>query len=478
MFLRYSLVIGRLGRACALLAAGVTLAACARETPGVRVDADLLAAPPPPAPPLSRFSVPLEYDFTPILRVVEESVPRTFGSIDSVRTMGDDKRKHYAFEATRGKFTTFADGRELHLRATISYQARGYYKPRIGPTLSAGCGGATERPRLVVELATPLTLTANWHLASRARLVSIAPASTEQRDRCDVSVLRYDVTDRVIGAARGALVGQLPRIDRKIAQVDLRSRFEEWWALLAKPIGLAEGVWLVLEPARLSMGKVAGHDRVLIVPVNLAARPRVVVSRDPPVPRATPLPPLAHDPVASGFHILLDGVLDYGALSRIVTGALAGRQFSEGGRSVTIRSVEVRPASRGRLALSVAFGGDAAGRLDLVGTPRYDAASREVSVPDLDYELETDSRLVNSYAWLRTDALRRTFRERAHVSADSALARGRSLLLAGLNRKVGDALTLSAAVDSTAVSGLYVTRDGLIVRAQATGHASVAIRQR
>src|SRR5213078_4607852 len=97
-------------------------------------------APPPSAAALSRFSVPLEYDVTAVLRVVDQAVPRTFGSMDSVRSMKDDPSKHYAFEATRGPFTAFALGREMHLRATIAYRARGYYKPRIGPTLSAGCG--------------------------------------------------------------------------------------------------------------------------------------------------------------------------------------------------------------------------------------------------------------------------------------------------------------------------------------------------
>ena len=108
----------------------------------------------------------------------------------------------------------FATGREMHLRATLAYQARGFYKPPLGPTISAGCGNAKERPRIVVELATPLSLTKDWHLVSNARLVAIKPASTEGRDRCDVGILHTDVTDRVIGAAQSALAKKLGDIDR------------------------------------------------------------------------------------------------------------------------------------------------------------------------------------------------------------------------------------------------------------------------
>src|SRR5689334_17200113 len=102
-------------------------AACSRETrapvrenPG---DTAISTAEEVAMPVVSRFQVPLAYDFTPILAVVERAVPKTFGSLDSVKQVGDDKRKHYAFLATRDTFTTFMRGQLVHLRTTISYRA-------------------------------------------------------------------------------------------------------------------------------------------------------------------------------------------------------------------------------------------------------------------------------------------------------------------------------------------------------------------
>jgi len=453
------------------------LLACTSDAAPRRTEAFADGAPAPSAPALSRFSVPLEYDVSAVLRLVDSIVPKTFGSMDDIRAVNGDSRKRYAFEATRGRFTAFASGREMHLRATFAYRARGYYKPPIGPTLSAGCGSATERPRIVVELATPLTLTPDWHLSTKARLVTIRPASTQDRDRCDVSLLDIDVTDRVIGAARPALVGKLPDIDRKVATVDLTGRVTEWWGLLNRPIRLTDSVWLALHPEQLHMGAVRGEARVLTVPVSLDARPRIVTGSQPRI-EAVPLPPLAKDTVADGFRIEMDGVVDYGTAARAVTSALAGRSFTRAGRSVTIEDVSVLPASRGRLLLAIAFVGDAAGRLQLIGTPRYRAAEGIVDVPDLDFDLETDSKLVSAYAWLRSDELRETIREKARVPVQPALDKGRALLLGGLNRKLGDAVTLSATVDSVAVKGLYVTRDALVVRAEARGQAGFAVKQR
>jgi hypothetical protein len=392
--------------------------------------------------------------------------------------VGTSARKRYAFEATRGPFRAVAVGSEVRLRTTLAYAARGYYKPPIGPTLSAGCGGKDERPRIVLELATPLSLTPDWHLVSHARLVRIEPASTEQRDRCDVGILHTDVTDRVLDAARSALTKQLPAIDRKVATVSLEGHVNDWWKMLARPIALTKGVWLTLQPEQLRMGTVSGEAKVLTVPVTLDARPRIVTGDEaPPVSPGGP-PPLAKDTMANGFRIAIEGIVDYGTANRALTAALAHRKLTKAGRSVTVQDVTVLPATRGRLLLELSFFGDASGRLRLSGTPKYDARRNEVSVPDLDYDLDTESKIVNAYEWLKSDELRAMMREKAHLSAAPALEKGRALLLSGLNRKLGDVVTLSATVDSVSVNGLYVTRDGLLLRAEATGQARVAVKQK
>lgn len=471
-------------RSCAarVFLAAVALLACAachKDAAVVTVNSDVLAAAPAPPPlPLSSFNAPVQYDFTPILDIVERVVPQSFGSLDSIHAVGGDRSKQYAYQATRGPFTAYASGPLLHLRSTVSYTARGYYKPPIGPTLSAGCGQDGERPRIVIDLETPITLTDNWHLKSHARLASLVPASTSDRDRCMVTIIHYDVTDQVIGAARSALTSHLTDIDRKISNVDLTHQFTEWWGILNRPIQLTDGVWLLLHPERLRVGDVSGTGHVLTVQAGLDARPRVVTGASQPQTDTIPLPPLSRDRSSGGFHVLLGGNVDYATATRAVTDALAGKAVTEAGRTVTVQSVTVSPAAAGRLALAVAFTGDAHGVLLFVGTPKYDVARGVLTVPDLDYDIATDNDLINAYAWLKSDALRSLFREKATVPVDPILDRGRALLTDGLNRKIGDAVTLSATVDSVGVIGLFVTRPGVVVRAEATGHAAMSVRQR
>jgi hypothetical protein len=329
-----------------------------------------------------------------------------------------------------------------------------------------------------VELATPLTLTNNWHLASKARIVSVEPASTEARDHCDVSILHKDVTEQVVVAARAGLSDQLPNIDRKVAAVDLTGRVTEWWGMLARPIMLSKDVWLTLGPERLSVGRVSGHSKILTVPVSLEAHPLIVNGPNEPVTLPPNLPPLGRDTTSGGYHIVLDGVVDYGTASHELSAALGTKSFTESGRTVKLVRVTVLPESKGQLALSVVFAGDVNGTLRLVGTPLIDHAHDVVTVPDLDFDLKSHNTLLRTYSWLKSDDLRAELRKRARIPVSPVLAKGRALLLEGLNRKIGDALTLSATVDSVAVRGLFVTRDGLIVRAEAKGQAGVKVKQK
>jgi hypothetical protein len=455
----------------------LALGACRRGQPDAV--ADLVdTAPAPPASAVSRFSVPLAFDFTAVLPAIERAVPRRFGSMDSIRALKTDPRKRYAFVADRTAFTTFAEGNELHIRTTLAYSAKVSYDPPVGPVISASCGQGDTRPRITVELATPLTLRPNWRLASRARLVSIGPTTFEGADKCSMSVLRLDMSDEVADAARTAITAKLAEIDRKIGEVSLEQRMTGWWQLLTQPIRVAEGVWLVLGAERLHSGRPSGRGRVLTIPVSLDAHPRIVMSARAPAIPDTPLPPLGRDTSRAGFRVTLDGTVDYAAASIALGAAFAGKTLERAGHTVRVTKVAVAPTDSGRVALDVTFAGDAAGTLRLTGKPVIDRAAREIAVPDLAFDLQSDNQLINAYSWLASDELRAMIRDRARIPVDSPMFRARDLLLQGLNRRIGTALTLSGTVDSVSLENLFVTRRALVVRAVASGHARVSIRPR
>jgi len=351
------------------LAALAVIVGCRHDPAPVRLDLPESAPPPPPAE-LSQFSAPLAYDFGAVLKIVDRAVPLTFGSMDSVRAVNGDGRRHYAFAAERSPFTAYAEGNLIHLRATVSYSARGFYKPALGPTVSGSCGTGRpdERPRVLIELATPLTLTNDWHLKSAASIVTVEPASNDKRDHCDVTFLHRDVTTQVVAAARAGLTAHLASIDQKVADVNLRERFAGLWALLETPIRVRNGVWLVLAPKRLAIGSVTGRAHVLTIPVTLDAQPAIVTSNDEPQVAMEPLPPLGHDGLARlrpklGHDLGAGGSVEQQAVLLERAGAQVGR------RHVAVRMAERDAHEYQRHRLPARSRNRHARALDRLGTP-------------------------------------------------------------------------------------------------------------
>jgi hypothetical protein len=457
----------------AALMVGIYLSSVLRTAPETPAHLSELDFAPVPPQTLSQLGASIQYDFRPLLAEVERVVPITFGSLDEYHLIGGDARRRFAFELVRSPFTIFMVGANVHLRANVSYAVRAVYNPPIGPTLRAGCGGR-ERPEVLLELVTPISISSDWRLRSRVRLSHLGPASAARTDRCLVSILRYDVTDLVIGSARDALQGYLAQIDSEVHRVDLSSQAREWWSELNRPIRLDDDLWLLLDPRELRAGRITGRGYTLSVEAALDAYPRIVAGSQP---AATPqgLPPLGSLNRTSGFVIVVDGAIDYGIASRQVTEEMFGRTISHSGRTVTVGQIVISPAPAGRLALNVGFSGDANGELRFVGTPVYSLETDQIIVPDLDYDLETDSPLINAVAWLRSDELRALFREHSVLPVAPVRERSHALLTSGLNRPIGEIARVAAVIDSVGVQGLYVTVDGLVVRGTARGTASVHV---
>src|SRR5215207_184341 len=262
-----------------------------------------------PTLPTSTLDIPLTYDLSPVVREVEKAVPRKFGNL-AERKQLSNKRIHIAYEATRGPFSVSLNGQTAYIGATVNYKGRGWYDQPLAPEISSSCGVSDTPPRARIGLATDLRITSDWKLRGKTRVSRVEAYSDEKRDQCRVTPLKIDVTERVLNATRTAIEAQRPMIDRKIASLNVRTRFENWWNLLQQPIQLTDSVWLVINPSAVRMGQAVGVKKTLVTALGFSASPNVVTGSRPMV-TTKPLPPLNPAAVGNGLHILIEGVIGY-----------------------------------------------------------------------------------------------------------------------------------------------------------------------
>ncbi len=442
------------------------------EAPAPRIQADTEPLEPARA---SSIAVPLGIPLARLVALLEDAVPREFGSMEERRELPDRDRTSLAFSLERSPIRASVEGRIARVETVLEYALRAYYDPPILPEVSGSCGtGDDGKRRLRVVIEAPLRLTEDWGLATSAELVTVEPPTDEDRDRCRVTFLGLDLTDRVVEGARSYLEQQERTVDSIAASLDLRPSFEAWWKTLREPVELADSVWLVVGPSNVRQGSFDGVGDSVWVELALDAFPSVVVGPRP-VADETPLPPLGTGTFEPGLDLIVEGRADWATLSGMLMDELAGTELQHEGRTVTVDSLRVYGIGGGRIALDVRVSGDLAARLFFTGTPELDPWNQVISLPDLDFDVATADLLIVAAAWMQRLGLRSLLRERATWDVAPLAAWLEGWLDEGLNRSFSDDLRVAGQVSSVIPREVYALRDHLLVRVAAHADARMYV---
>jgi hypothetical protein len=465
-----------------LAAASAASAACGRDVgraPQAKSSAAVAgaAAPPPELPP-SLVEAPVRYELAPAIDALERAVPRTIGNLEERRAVPGHDRLSYAFVAERAPFDVAVRGNTVTVSSIVSYHARGWLKPPIGPAISGACGKVgNDAPRVRIVLTSTVHLASDWTLRAHTRFPTVEPASADARDRCRVTLVNLDVTDKVVAAVRTGLEGKAALLDARVRKLDVRSRVGRWWALVGRPIRLRDDLWLTIRPESVRVGALRGDERSLVAPLSLTARPQLVTGPRPDSSTA-PLPDITPGaPGNGGLHLLLDAALDYDAASRMLSRQLVGRQIERAGHNVRVRDARVFAAQGGRVAVALGLAGDVDARVVLVGRPVYDSTTGTLRIPDLDFAVADASLLVRAADQAGHDALRDALRERAQWPVTALLDSARARAERAMNRELTRGVRLSARIDAGKALGVYATAEGLRVRAAAGGHLGLDVER-
>lgn len=430
--------------------------------------------------PASVVEAPITYDMSGAMDSLERAMPRRYGDITERLQAGDNRRAHFAFSVARSPFQLQLDGRTVSLSTIVEYEARGWYLPLIGPEMSAACGtGGVARPRIVATLVSSAQITPDWRLRTRTRIGRLEPVTDSARDRCRVTVFRIDITNRVIEATRRLLEQGLTAIDQGVARWDSRSRFEQLWRNLQRPVRFTDSVYMLMGPYSAQLGPITANHDTVIARLRLVASPRIVTGPYPnefelmkPLPRLGP-----RTNVGDGAHVQLEGSLAYPVANALLARVLVGRQFQQAGRLLKVTAIEVMGIGGGRVGLGITVSGAVRGRIWFTGTPALDRERRELHVPDLDVDVGSANLLVLGLDWLKGEEMRNFLRARTRVSEAELIGRLSQMAEQGINRTLTDGIELSGTVHRAEATSVRASVAELRVRATAEANLRLSINK-
>lgn len=439
---------------------------------------------PAAAPPaeLSTIVVPIRASLAPLLPQLESQVPKNFSKTD---TWELDPQKQFGmkYRVVRDPIVLTVIGGGIHATTTIHFALEGCRRTKkpfsndvmMWPCLS--CGFGEPMRDAWVSLSSHLDWDANWRLRSRTQAMPVDYSS----NRCQVTFANIDITDwKIAPIVREQLKQALKTIDANTPKLtNLRPAAGQVWSALQSPVEIAPRTWLVMEPADVSLGPITGSGLTVTSMLTLSARTRVVVGERPSVaPKA--LPPLRMaQAAAGGIRIPFDVELSYDEASRLMTENFGKRKYE----GVAVDSIRITPAAPGRVSIELNVDYRLSrlrhytGPVYLEATPVFDAATRVVSLENLQYTLESRKKnlFVRIADRLAHDTLRAQLAKTARWSVAPQIDSIRNAIAGAVTRPLATGVSMRGRVDAIELRSMTLDPGGIVIHALAAGSAEVGI---
>lgn len=125
-------------------------------------------------------------------------------------------------------------------------------------------------------------------------------------------------------------------------------------------------------------------------------------------------------------------VSSYEDASRIMKKNFAGEEFTSGSRKIKVQDVNIWHKS-GKMVIALDVTGSINGTIYLAGFPKYDSEKKEIYFDELNYVLDTKSKLMRTANWLAQGIILRKIQENCRYSIKPNLDEGKKTMLNYLN---------------------------------------------
>lgn len=439
--------------------------------------------------PLSTLSLPVSVDFAHDFSMLDFEVPRDEWSADSHSgnrwdghnddgwVYADDEKSKARYHWWRDVLRIRLSGNQIVVSANIHYSGEGKAKlPPFGPWVSGSCDNRTVN----VTLQSTVGVLPDWRLQSHTVVSQLDAA-----DRCKVTFLDIDVTDKILSKVRGVLEDAAANVDERVARYNLMKQVSSGWAMLQNPLQIVDGIWFKVNPAAVFLGPLSGNGAVLSATVGIMGRPELVFG-SAPQSVSSPLPALSAAPVDQGFHVHADSRFPYELASEFVHQQLSKTSFvgPTSDQHLDIQSIRMAAGSGGFLEVIAKVGGSASGELTFIGLPEVSAPAvagaihDTVSAPGLMPDSSSQKWLTAQAPWLDQRELVDVFRHAATWQLTDLLALLRNQVTQALNMEVAPGYVITGSVSDLEVVSTEAQPEGWMIRVRADGAAALSIRRR
>ena len=195
-------------------------------------------------------------------------------------------------------------------------------------------------------------------------------------------------------------------IDEQVkGTIDLKKYVRQAWDLARQPVELsrAYNTWLVVVPTGFVMTPLMVQNNVIRSTIGLRGYTQTVTSTTPPVVVDEPqLPNLQIvKKIPGAFRVGLISKVSYRDAARLAKAEFVGKKYSFNNGRYVVEVTDIDLFGQNEyLIIKAALRGSMNGTIYLRGIPHYDPVSKNLSLKNLDYDLDTRNVMLKTAGWL------------------------------------------------------------------------------
>ncbi|HEY1024282.1 MAG TPA: DUF4403 family protein [Sphingobacteriaceae bacterium] len=317
---------------------------------------------------------------------------------------------------------------------------------------------------------------ANWKLTTKTQIEDIDWVESPSVSIAGKNLPITYLINPTLSVFKSRLSGM---IDKAISEsLDIRPYVLDALTEMSKPMEVNKEyqTWFAMQPVELYSSKAVVANKKITMNMGMKAYLETSVGRKPTLSfEKDRLQLRSIEKMPNEFQVNVAGFTTYQHAASLMQKNFAGQKFESGNRSVTVTKVDLW-GKDGRIIVDLGMSGTVNGQVYLSGIPMYDPVKKEIFLDQLDFVLDSKSRLLKAADWLTHGLIVKKIAESCRFSIAETLNEGTKTMAGYLNDyEPVKGVKVNGALTELAPNKVFLTSNAMIAMIAAKGKVNIVI---
>ena len=332
----------------------------------------------------------------------------------------------------------------------------------------------TEPIPLKLKFRATASVTPDWNIHTDVIYLGVSDLLAEGVGVGPLSFKPRSIIEGVTQPVQKALSGMVAQKIHKL--LPLKSMVAKVWNTAQSPILLDKNykTWLVLTPREIMLSPLYAQNNRVKLSVGISTIAEVVVGPEPAAQPMRPLPNLKLvNTFDKTFRIALNVDVFFKDLRAVAAPLLLNKQFDSDGNSVIIKDFDLS-GNGDKLVIKLETQGSLDGVIYLTAKPVFNPQTDVFSVEDVDFDMQTQSLLLNSADWFLHGTIKSMIQEKLNMNLTQQLEQSRQIAAKALTRmQLMDHLFLKSNIHNLKFKDVIVQQDKISIQVYTEGESGI-----